>query len=93
MYYIYIMTNKSDKVMYVGVTNNLARRVSEHKSEMIDGFTKRYHTHKLVYFEEYTEVNDAIVREKQIKSWSREKKNQLVKMKNPDFADYSDHLR
>lgn len=89
MYYVYILTNKSDSVMYVGVTGDLWRRVFEHKSELADGFTKRYHIHKLVYFEEYDDVKDALRREKQIKGFSREKKNDLVKMKNPDFTDWS----
>ena len=91
MFYVYILTNKSDRVMYVGVTNDLYRRVLEHKCEVVDGFTKRYHIHKLVYFEEYASVDDAIRREKQIKSWAREKKNDLVKIKNPEFADLFDN--
>ena len=78
--------------MYVGLTNNLARRVWEHISELIEGFTKRYHIHKLVYFEEYLDINDAIKREKQIKSWSRNKKNALVMTKNPDFFDNGEQL-
>ena len=90
MYYVYILTNKSNKVMYVGVTNDLSRRMWEHKSKIFDGFTKYYQVHKLVYFEEFFEINDAIAREKQIKGWSREKKNNLVKSKNPDFSDWSD---
>ena len=73
--------------MYIGVTNDLARRIYEHKSELIDGFTKRYHVHKLVYFEEYSDIKDALAREKQLKSWSREKKSSLVKEKNPDFKE------
>ena len=93
MYYVYILTNKSDKVMYVGVTNDLARRVWEHKNETNTGFTKRYHVHKLVYFEEYSIVDDAIRREKQIKSWSREKKNELVKTYNFTFEDLSSKMR
>ena len=92
MYYVYILTNKSDSVMYVGMTNDLKRRVYEHKFELIEGFTKRYHVHKLVYFEEYSDVNNAIAREKQIKSYSRTKKNWLVKTKNIDFEDLSDKL-
>ena len=87
MYYVYILTNKTDTVMYIGVTNDLARRIYEHKSELIDGFTKRYHVHKLVYFEEYSDIKDALAREKQLKSWSREKKSSLVKEKNPDFKE------
>jgi putative endonuclease len=75
--------------MYVGITGDLNRRIKEHKNEQIDGFTKKYHVHKLVYYEEYSEVNQAIAREKQIKGWKREKKNQLVQTKNPNFDDWS----
>ena len=92
MYYVYILTNKSNSVMYIGVTNDLARRVWEHKTEVIDGFTKKYHVHKLVYFEEYSDVNEAIAREKQIKDWSRDKKNALVKTKNALYEDLSSRL-
>lgn len=87
MYYVYILTNKTDNVMYVGVTNNLQRRIYEHKNELIDGFTKKYHVHKLVYYEEYKAVKDAILREKQIKGWTRIKKNTLVETLNPEWHD------
>lgn len=92
MYYIYILTNKSNAVMYIGVTNNLHRRLHEHKMEQIEGFTKKYHVHKLVYFEEYTNVNDAIAREKQLKRWVRAKKNWLVETKNPHWYDLGEYL-
>ena len=87
MYYVYILTNKGDRVMYIGVTNDLARRIWEHKNEVNEGFTKRYHVHKLVYFEEYSSIEDAIAREKQLKGLSREKKNMLVRSNNPQFTD------
>ena len=87
MYYVYILTNKTDSVMYIGVTNDLRRRIGEHKDGLIEGFTKRYHVYKLVYFEEYSNVTEAIAREKQIKSWSRSKKNQLAVSKNPWFEE------
>ena len=87
MYYVYILTNKGDRVMYIGVTNDLARRIWEHKNEVNEGFTKRYHVHKLVYFEEYLSIEDAIAREKQLKGLSREKKNALVRSNNPQFTD------
>ena len=90
MYYVYILTNKTDTVMYIGVTNDLQRRLYEHKNEQIEGFTKRYHVHKLVYYEEYHEINDAIAREKQLKGWKREKKNALVLAKNPNLDDWSE---
>lgn len=88
MYYVYILTSQSNRVMYIGVTNDLRRRVREHKSEQIDGFTKKYHVHKLVYYEEYHEIYDAISREKQLKGWRREKKNLLVETKNPTWDDW-----
>ena len=72
-YYVYIMTNKS-KTLYVGMTNNLERRVYEHKNKLIEGFTKKYNINKLVYYETFDNVNDAIRREKQIKGWLRIKK-------------------
>ena len=77
-FYVYILTNWNDHVMYIGVTNNLERRIYEHKCEMNDGFTKSFHIHKLVYYEECSEVKAAIEREKQLKKWSRTKKNALV---------------
>lgn len=88
MYYVYILTNKTNSVIYIGVTNDLQRRLYEHKNEQIEGFTKKHHVHKLVYFEEYSEVNDAIVREKQLKCWARVKKNWLVETKNPSWDDW-----
>ena len=91
-YYIYILTNWNDKVMYIGVTNNLKRRVYEHKNEIIDGFTKKYHVHKLVYYETTTEVKAALEREKQLKGWRREKKNSLVTDMNPNWKDLYDEI-
>lgn len=90
MYYVYILTNKTDAVMYIGVTNDLRRRLYEHKNEQIEGFTKKYHVHKLVYFEEYSDVYDAISREKQLKRWVRAKKNRLVETKNPNWDDWGE---
>ena len=87
MYYVYILTNKNNRVLYIGVTNALQRRIYEHRSELIDGFTKKYHLSKLIYFEEYSDVNEAILREKQLKSWSRAKKNSLVLNSNPELKD------
>ncbi len=87
-YYTYIMTNKSGTI-YVGITNNLERRVYEHKNSLIDGFTKKYHINKLVYFEETNDVTEAIAREKQIKGWLRAKKIALIKSTNPQWKDLS----
>ena len=91
MYYVYILTNKTDAVMYIGVTNDLRRRLYEHKKEQIEGFTKKYHVHKLVYFEEFPDVNYAIAREKQLKGWTRAKKNSLVESKNPNWIDWGEN--
>ena len=74
--------------MYIGVTNDLHRRINEHKNGQIDGFTKKYHVYKLVYYEEYSEINLAIAREKQLKKWIRAKKNLLVETKNPNWDEY-----
>ena len=86
-FYVYILTNKYNNVMYVGVTDNLTRRLYEHKNELIDGFTKRYHVHKLVYYESTGDPVSAIAREKEIKGWSRSKKNALVESKNPNWEE------
>ncbi|MCX6169614.1 MAG: GIY-YIG nuclease family protein [Ignavibacteriales bacterium] len=83
-YYIYIMTNKNDRVLYTGVTGDLIKRVYEHKEKIVDGFTKRYNMNKLVYYEEYNEILSAIEREKQIKAGSRKKKLELVNRMNPE---------
>ena len=89
-YYVYILTNWNDKVMYIGVTNDLQRRVYEHKQELLDGFTKKYKVHKLVYFEETSDVRAAIEREKQLKGWLRKRKNELVETINPEWKDLSE---
>lgn len=88
-YYVYIMTNDHNTVVYTGVTNDLERRVNEHKSGTIEGFTKQYNIKKLVYFEEYTQVKDAIAREKVVKKLSRANKNKLIAANNPDWRDLS----
>ena len=92
MYYVYILTNKNNAVMYIGVTNDLRRRLYEHKSEQVEGFTRKYHVHKLVYFEKYSDVDDAIAREKQLKKWVRSKKNLLVKTQNPNWDDFGEYF-
>ena len=86
-YYVYIITNWSNEVMYIGVTNNLKRRMLEHKNKLVEGFTKTYNVKKLVYCECTSDVVSAIKREKQLKKWSRAKKNQLVESKNPDWIE------
>jgi putative endonuclease len=86
-YYVYILTTQNNTVLYTGVTNDLIRRVYEHKNNLIDGFTKRYHVHKLVYFDMVEDVISAIEREKQIKKWVRQKKIDLINDFNPDWHD------
>jgi len=86
------MINIKNTVLYTGVTNDLYRRVFEHKHKLVEGFTKKYHITKLVYYEVYDNIEFAIAREKQIKSGSRQKKIELIKSINPDFKDLYDTL-
>ena len=88
-YFVYLLTNWNNKVIYVGVTNDLERRVYEHKHKLVEGFAKKYNLNKLVYFEETQDIVSAITREKEIKKWRREKKNQLVNRANAEWADLS----
>ena len=90
MYYVYILANWNNKVIYTGVTNNLTRRLYEHKNKLVDGFTKRYNVNKLVYFDFCESIESAILREKQIKGWTRQKKNMLIEQMNPDWRDLSE---
>jgi putative endonuclease len=90
-YYVYIMTNKRNTVLYTGITNDLRRRVYEHQAEIVESFTKRYNIHKLVYYEVSQNAESAILREKQIKGGSRAKKIELVNTMNPGWRDlYND---
>ena len=82
LYYVYILTTRNNTVLYTGVTNDLKRRVFEHKSGLNEGFTKKYHVHKLIYFEKFDFVEFAFAREKQIKGYSREKKIKLIESVN-----------
>jgi len=86
-YFVYILTNKHNTVFYVGVTNNLERRVFEHKHHLIKSFTNRYNIEKLIYFEACAEITAAIAREKQLKNWHRAWKLNLVRAVNPTFSD------
>ena len=91
-YYVYILTNDRDKLLYIGVTNNLQRRVYEHKNGLLEGFTKDYGIHKLVYYEMCHDVKDAIKREKQLKNWRREKKIALIERMNPYWKDLGEGI-
>ncbi|MDD7350866.1 MAG: GIY-YIG nuclease family protein [Clostridia bacterium] len=88
-YYVYILSNKSNKVLYIGVTNDLQRRVYEHKNKLIEGFTSKYNINKLLHYESTTDIKSAIEREKQLKSWSRAKKEELINKSNPQREDLS----
>ncbi len=88
-YYVYIMASRS-RVLYTGVTNDLARRVDEHKRGVNAGFTSRYRITRLVYFEEFADIRDAIAREKQVKDWTRKRRVALVEQRNPLWQDLTD---
>ena len=87
MYYVYMLTNWNNKVLYIGMTNNLLRRVYQRKHKLCDGFTKKYNVNKLVYYELYENVDDAIRREKQLKGWKRMRKDALVEAFNPEWKE------
>lgn len=89
-YYTYILSNKRRTVLYVGFTNNIERRVHEHKSKLNKGFTSRYNCDRLVYYEEFGWVHDAIAREKRIKKYSRQWKENLINKENPEWNDLSE---
>ena len=91
-YYVYIMASKRNGTLYIGVTNNLIRRVYEHKNNLIKGFTSKYGVHRLVYFESTSEVESAILREKQLKKWKREWKLELIEKMNPEWKDLYEEL-
>ena len=86
-YYVYILSNWNNKVLYIGVTNDINRRIYEHKNKLVDGFTKKYNVSKLVYLEEVSDVKAAITREKQLKGWNRQKKEVLINNMNPEWKD------
>jgi len=91
-YFVYIMTNKGRTTLYTGMTNSLVRRVSRHRKGEIPGFTRRYNTNRLIYYEQFNDVHDAIAREKQIKGWSHRKKEELITTKNPKWTDLAESL-
>lgn len=91
-YYLYIITNKRDTTFYTGVTNNLKRRAYEHKGKLVPGFTKKYDLCKLVYYEVFDSIKNAIAREKQIKAGSRQKKIGLINSMNPEWRNLYDEI-
>ena len=91
-YYIYILASKRNGTLYIGVTNNLVRRVYEHKNELVDGFTKKYDVKNLVYYEQTEDINSAILREKRIKTWKRNWKIKLIEDFNPTWKDLYENL-
>ncbi len=86
-YYIYMMSNKKNGVIYTGITNDLKRRISEHKEGLSPGFTRKYHAKSLVYFEDFDSNSQAIEREKQLKNWKRQWKIDLIEENNPEWDD------
>jgi putative endonuclease len=91
-YYVYILASKKNGTLYIGVTNDLKRRVGEHKANLLEGFTKKYSVHDLVYFESYNDIMDALIREKRLKKWNREWKIKLIKELNSEWRDLYDDL-
>jgi len=92
-YYVYILASKKNGTLYTGVTNNLIRRLHEHKNNIADGFTKKYNIKNLVYFEQTTDIESAITREKCIKKWNRDWKIKLIEESNPEWKDLSQELQ
>ena len=88
--WVYIMTNRFNTVIYIGVTSHLENRVHKHKNKTFEGFTSSYNVNKLVYYELFEDVTSAITREKQLKAWKRHWKIELIKQKNPDLDDLTD---
>jgi putative endonuclease len=91
-YYVYVLTNRTNRVLYIGVTNNLERRLFEHKNKLVEGFTKKYNLNKLVYYEATNDIDGALEREKQLKNWHRDWKINLINSSNPAWKDLSDNL-
>ena len=91
-FYVYIITNKVNTVLYIGVTNDLERRMYEHKNKLVNGFSKRYNLNKLVYYEHFSNIIYAIEREKQLKNWHRQWKNNIINDFNPTWKDLTNEL-
>ncbi|AIT10204.1 hypothetical protein LO80_09630 [Candidatus Francisella endociliophora] len=90
--FVYILTNQNQTVLYIGVTSNLKQRIYQHKNMLVEGFSKKYRTHKLVYYEIAENIESAILREKQLKRWHKDWKVNLIKQSNPDLDDLYDSL-
>lgn len=88
-YFAYLITNKKEGTLYIGVTNDLERRMYEHKNKLVEGFTSKYNLNKLMYFEQFKYVDNAIKREKQLKNWNRQWKIELIEKDNPNWNDLS----
>ena len=86
-YYVYILANRRNGTLYVGVTSDLIKRTSEHKNDLVAGFTKKYQVHNLVHYEQFNDIHEAIAREKQLKNWHRKWKLQLIEKSNPEWKD------
>ncbi len=91
-YFVYILASKNNKVIYIGITDDLVGRVWQHKNDVVEGFTKRYQVHKLVYYEIIEDVTEAILREKRMKKWKRQWKNNVINGFNPNWDDLYDQL-
>jgi len=91
-YYVYILASKHNGTLYIGVTNDLARRIYEHKNNLVKGFTWKYGVHTLVYYEQYDDAESAIQREKRLKSWHRKWKIRLIEENNPEWKDLYDEV-
>ena len=91
-YYIYILSNKRNGTLYIGVTSNLIKRIQEHKNKLVDGFTKKYNVDKLVYYEQAEQINSALAREKSLKKYNREWKINLIEKENPNWNDLYDSI-
>ncbi|MFC7444287.1 excinuclease ABC, C subunit-like [Mesoflavibacter sp. HG96] len=88
-YYVYLLSSKKNGTLYIGVTNDLERRMFEHKNKLVSGFTAKYNVNKLMYFEDFQYVNDALKREKQLKNWNRQWKIDLIEKENKEWKDLS----
>jgi len=91
-YYVYILASEKNGTLYIGVTSDLVKRIYEHKQKLIDGFTKEYNVQALVYYEQHNEIEEAILREKQMKKWNRKWKIKLIEENNPEWKDLHDEI-